>query len=463
MRATTLEAYRLFHEGILALSQVEHNGIRVDTNYVLQEMENITEQIKKLEDELRADPVYRLWRRRFGNRFKWTNSQLGVVVFDMMGYKRSIVSEDGNDEAAFEGVDLPFVKTYFRRAKLVHSRSILKGIYAETDEEGYAHCSYNLNIPVSYRGSCDNFNFQNLPVRNPEMSKLCRRAFLPSGEDYQIVETDFSGIEVRVAAAYNKDPVLIRYIKDPTTDMHRDMAMQIFILEQHQVGKKTTRDCSKNQFVFPQFYGSAYFNCARDIWNSIHNRQFKIEGTDKLISDHLREHGIKKLGACVPGEEPKKGTFEAHLRKVEQDFWGRRFKVYSQWKKRWYNNYLNTGRIQFYTGFVIEGIINRKQCINYPIQGSAFHCLLWSLTRLNERLRKYRMKSKIVGQIHDSIVGDVYKKELAAYTEMAHEIMTVELPRLWKWINVPLEVEAEAAPPGKSWYEKTQIAIGTTT
>ena len=69
-------------------------------------------------------------------------------------------------------------------------------------------------------------------------------------------------------------------------------------------------------------------------------------------------------------------------------------------------------------------------------------------------LRKYKMKTIIIGQIHDSIIADVYKGELKDYLHMSKKVMTEDIRKHWKWINVPLEIEAEVCDIDQSWNEK---------
>ena len=69
------------------------------------------------------------------------------------------------------------------------------------------------------------------------------------------------------------------------------------------------------------------------------------------------------------------------------------------------------------------------------------------------------MKSLIVGQIHDSIVGDVHRKERRNYLEICKQVMTIDVRKHWPWIIVPLSIEAEVAPVGGSWYEKKEVKI----
>lgn len=296
-------------------------------------------------------------------------------------------------------------------------------------------------------------NFQNLPVRNKEIGGYIRKCFIPR-KGRRIVEIDYSGIEVRIAAAYHHDPVMISYIKDKSKDMHRDMAAQCYILDPDEVSKES-RYCAKNQFVFPQFYGSYYQQCCVHLWESIERMDLKT-ASGESVKKHLKRKGIKELGACDPKQKPIKGTFEYHIQKVEEDFWGRRFSVYGQWKEDWYAKYRKEGGISMLTGFRIEGLFKKNEVLNYGIQGAAFHCLLSSLIKMQKYLNKNKMKSMIVGQIHDSMVGDVVEEELQDYLGKAHEIMTEQIPAQWSWINVPLEVEAEVTSIDGSWYEKAE-------
>jgi DNA polymerase I-like protein with 3'-5' exonuclease and polymerase domains len=64
------------------------------------------------------------------------------------------------------------------------------------------------------------------------------------------------------------------------------------------------------------------------------------------------------------------------------------------------------------------------------------------------------MKTIIIGQIHDSIIADVYKGELKDYLHMSKKVMTEDIRKHWKWINVPLEIEAEVCDIDQSWNEK---------
>lgn len=441
--------------GAVALAEVECNGIRIDEKYLHDAIRKTAAQIKQMESDLRENEVCKVWRKCYGRAMNMnSNAQLGRVLFDEMGFPVTDYTENGNyktDEGALRKIDHPFIDMYFECEKLKKAKSTyLEGLAREV-VNGFLHSFFNLHIARTFRSSSEAINFQNIPIRNKKMNELIRTAFIPR-KGRHLVEIDFSGIEVRIAACYHKDPMMLKYIKDPTKDMHRDMAMQCYKLPQEEV-TKDIRYCGKNMFVFPQFYGDYYIDCARSLWEAV--ARMNLQTTSEVdLYNHLRDCGITKLGDLDPDKRPKRGTFECHIKEVERSFWEDRFPVYNNWKRRWYKRYLQKGWFPTKTGFVCQGHMSRNDVINYPVQGSAFHCLLWSLIELVDELRKRRMKSLVVGQIHDSIVADVPDSELDKFIRLAYEIMTERLMDHWRWIIVPLEVEAEATDVNKPWATK---------
>lgn len=470
IRPNTPAAYQLFADATLALSRIEHEGIRVDRDYLERTIAHTEVKVAAAEDALKLDKVWTYhWCRRFGARANMeSETQLGEVLFEELklpgGFRTGKSGKWATDEHVLGRIDHPFVKNLLKLKKQRKSLgTYLRGILRETDENGFLHPSYNLTSgdddkgggAVSFRGSCSDPNFQNMPIRNPEMGKPIRKSFI-SREGHHLVEVDFSGVEVRVAATYTHDPVLMNYIKDKTTDMHRDMAMEAFLLRKDQISKKGTRDCSKNMFVFPQFYGSVYFQCAPAMWEAMLSREFRVEGTNRLVVDYLKSKGITELGDCTPegAKNPKKGTFVHHLKNVENDFWNKRFKVYTAWKKKWWQAYQKAGEFHFHTGFTCRGVYRRNAVLNYAIQGTAFHCLLWTVIEVQKELDRRGMRAIFVGQIHDSMLADVPEDELQLFLNIIHHVASKRLAKHWTWINVPMEVEVDVVPKGKSWYDK---------
>jgi DNA polymerase-1 len=472
IKATTADAYKLFHEGTQALSRVESNGICVDTDYLHKVIDETTQKIKQLTEDLKSSKIHKRWRKRFGRNMNLESAdQLGKILFEDFQYPCSARTKTGKpktDISALEQLNIPFVKKYLQIKKLQKARSTyLKGILSETTN-GFLHCFFDLHTVQTYRSSSSKVNWQNMPIRNKEMGKLIRQCFIPRTPDGQIVEVDYGGIEVHAASWYHKDPVMLDYIHDKTKDMHRDMAQQCYALPKSEMRAKDKADalrikdiryCGKNKFVFPEFYGDWYFSCAPSLWNSIDLMHLTTRD-GRSLKEHLKIKGIIQLGNTNNYKAPPShDSFVYHIKEVEYDFWNKRFKIYKKWKDDWYNAYRKTGQFTMLTGFTVSDIMKRNEVINYPVQGVAFHCLLWSLIRIQKLLKKYQMRSLIIGQIHDSIVADVIHKELKTYLELVNQVMTVDIKKHWKWIITPLEIEAEVAPVGKSWFEKAKYTL----
>jgi hypothetical protein len=262
------------------------------------------------------------------------------------------------------------------------------------------------------------------------------------------------GAGVVIKNCYHKDPVMLKYLNDPSSDMHSDMAQEIFILPRlNQSLKKldggdTLRQSAKNGFVFPQFYGDYFVACAFNIacsWcklpqSGVWEPDQGIVFNGKPIVQHLLEKDIDSLD-----------VFTSHMEKVEKNFWNRRFKVYNEWRKSWYGEYQKTGEFEMKTGFKVSGLLHKNQVINYPVQGSAFHCLLKSLIEMVSRMKGW--KSKVIGEIHDSMIIDAHPSEIDDICALAQKICTEELPADWPWIIVPMRVEIAASEIDGNWSE----------
>ena len=78
-----------------------------------------------------------------------------------------------------------------------------------------------------------------------------------------------------------------------------------------------------------------------------------------------------------------------------------------------------------------------------------------------KQIKKYNMKTLVVGQIHDSIVADVPDKEFMNYCEIVNDIVVNDLKNKWDSICVPLSAEIEATPVNGAWYEKQDYTLGS--
>lgn len=466
LNPNTLDAMRLFHAGAEALAEMEHAGIRVDLGYLTRKDAELEGRIKEAEAAIKDSEVWEKWKRRYGtNSNLHSRAQLAEVLFNVLGFDRPQVDKtaggkDKTDEEVLLKLDDEWCREYLRLQKLKKaSGTYLRGIRAEV-VDGFLRPVFDLHLTVTYRSSSSMPNFQNIPIRNHDVMQMIRGAFVPR-PGRRLVEVDFSGIEVRIAACYNKDPVLIKYIEDPSTDMHRDTAADLFLFDKEFLAgegkdwaKATVRDFAKNRFVFPQFYGSVWSQCAPHLWEGVQESTRKVPGTDKTLAQVLAKKGIRKLGKCEPRQDPQPGTFGALVQEAERAMWKDRFKVYAEWKYQWWDEYQRRGYFHTYTGFTVASPLKRNEAINNPIQGSAFHCLLWCIVEISKILRKRKMKSVLVGQIHDSLIGDVMDGELDEFLAICKKVMTVLLPKAFSWICVPIAIEADVTPVDAPWSAK---------
>jgi DNA polymerase-1 len=444
-----LDAYNLFHQGIIAFAKAEANGMRIDVSYCKLKKKELTEKINLLEKQFNETKLARKWRHKNGVKTNFnSNHQLSNLLFKYMRVEPVGYTVSGNPSTDNEslsqlnvlGLDLILE---LRRLKKIRD-TYLEGILRE-QVDGWLHPFFNLHLARTFRSSSDHINFQNLPKRDKEAMDIVRRAIIPR-KGHQLLESDYSGIEVRVSACYHQDPVMIKYIEDDTTDMHRDICKQIYILDNDQWTKEA-RFYAKNGFVFPEFYGDYYVNCAKEMWKAISQAGLKTKKGIPL-KKHLRKHNIKGYK-----------DFENHVKSVEDHFWNERFKVYRDWKEEQWERYLKSGYIDMFTGFRCSGVMGINEVTNYPIQGSAFHCLLWSFIQINKYLEDYKWNTKLIGQIHDSMVFDVDPNEIDDLLPLIRRITCIDLPKKWQWIIVPLEIDADLSPIDAPWSEREEIKI----
>jgi len=458
MRPTTIDAYNLMHEGLLTLAEVEAVGMRVDVQRLDDTIEDVGNQISDLEDKLHSDNIWKKWKRRFPKPSLDSRHQLGTVLIDELDYKPTQYTSGGKtgkrrakmDEEELNKVNLPFVVDYLNLQKLKKLKgTYLLGVRREVVGDR-VRPMFNLHLARTFRSSSDKFNAQNIPIRDPVIGALIRKCFIPS-DGHVLVETDYSGHEFKIAACFWKDPTMMAYASDARFDIHRDMASKCYLLDEVP---KTSRFFAKNQFVFPTLYGSYFKNTAPNLWNAIDEGHLKTSD-DQPLKQHLRDKGIQKLGECDPSERAKRGTFEYHIKEVEQEFFDT-FATLKDRQDKWWKKYLEVGSFRLMTGFVCPGVYKKNNLFNTPVQGPAFHLLLWDLIQLVKWSKKSGRRSRIIGQIHDSIIADVHKDELSEYLDVTRRVMTKDVREHWDWVVVPLEVEAEVSET--NWFEKKKVA-----
>lgn len=467
IKADTKDAQILMLEGIQALSRASIQGMRVDVKYCKKQKIYLTKKIDSLKKKFAYTETGELWKKYYRIPNFNSDDQLRNILFNKKGIKSvkktkaSKTYPNGNDSVDKEALaiiakvepDIEILSEINKLNPLLNT--FIKGILKE-QVNGILHSTASLHTTRSFRSSMQNVNLQNQPNRDPLQKKIVRSAFLPSPGN-QLVAADFGGIEVGTSSCVHKDPKMLDYVRHPEkNNMHTDMAVQLFQLDQFakKDAEKTLRKGAKNGFVFPQFYGDFYGNNALSLcdWSSLPTKgKFKNKDGLKLMTglylgDHLKRKGISNFN-----------DFKDHVKDVENDFWNNRFKVYKQWKENNVKEYYKKGYLKTLTGFTCSGMMSKNGINNYPIQGPAFHCLLKTFIETDKRMMKYKMKSKLIGQIHDELVFDVYPPEREYLLNMVRRVACIWLKKQWLWIIIPFELEANVFDVGANWAQDSKM------
>ncbi|MFP4048209.1 MAG: DNA polymerase, partial [Bacteroidales bacterium] len=409
--------------------------------------------------ELLKDPIV---SKKLKKYYKTINlespDQISTLLFDILGIKSKKLTAGGKqstDAEVLSEIDHPWVQKYSKYKKLIKVKdTFLKGIRTEITDENILHTFYHLHTTRTGRSSSQSPNWQNIPKRDEEAKKITRSG-IKVRKNEKIGEADYGALEVNIIACTSKEPTLIDYCSDANADPHRDTAADLFLIPSDQVPKKV-RFITKNGYVFPEFYGSYYANCAENLW---YNSADLTMNDGMPVHDYLREKGIKCLRKPSDKKgQASKGTFEYHVKECEEVFW-ERFPIVKEWQQDTIDFYYKYGYVENMFGFRRRGYISRNQIVNTPIQGSAFHLLLWSFIQAKKLEKKEKWESKIRGQIHDSILFTATQNEEQHVLNSLKYIMIEKATKTFDWIVVPLTVEIELSKFGGNWANLEKIEI----
>lgn len=469
IKPTTRDAYKLFHEGSLALAEAERNGILCDREYCKMMSANLARQIKHLSGRISNTELGKLWCKRYGMKVNYdSDPQLRKILFDDLSIEATkftnhkTPSVDAEFLSSLDREDASLLIKYRQSCKL--KSTYIDNYLLESEADGYIHPFFHLferddnsgsGGARSFRGSSSDPNFQNNPNRKELERRITRRAFL-ARPGFRIFGRDYGSMEFRISACLHHDPNMIRYIEHGD-DPHRDTSAKAFLLDPELCTKKygdlgkDIRFVGKNSFTFAQMFFQEPENTARGLWKSIFDMNLRVPNDpDKTLISHLKDKKIRNYEA-----------FQDHIvKRAVPWFWKEMFPVYGKWREKWLSDYNKNGYFDMMTGFRVEGVLSKYQLGNYPIQGPAFHCLLWSLTRVNDLWsgrRSQGCRSLIIGQIHDELTTDEPDDEWQKNQKEVPRIMAEDIREEWKWLIIPLEVETEATPVGGNWFEKGPI------
>jgi DNA polymerase I-like protein with 3'-5' exonuclease and polymerase domains/uracil-DNA glycosylase len=456
LEPSQMKGFNLFLAGVMTLSKIHENGIPFSMEAAKKAKAELTTRIDEAVRKIMSSPEVKRWTK--GAFSPSSNPQLQELLYDILkidppGGARNV------QEATLSKIGTPFTDAILEQRRLTKLRdTFLAGFIREAVWDTERNCFlvrpfFNLSSgaddgtggPKTFRSSSDSPNFQNIPKRDKEALKLVRNLFqAPPG--WKFKEYDYKGVEVSGSACHHRDPNMIKYLTDPTTDMHRDTAMDMFF-RTLKTFTKAERQGAKNGYVFPTFYGATPASMAPHMWEDMapETRQHlaevgEVTYWDKETKKEVKVKGIKTLA-----------QFSEHVKNVDRKFWGVRFKVYGKWRDEEWARYQKDGYLEYLTGFRCYGPMEFTEATNRRIQGSSFHILLQSLIWEVADIEASGIQAMIMGQIHDAKICLVHEDAEKALDSIIYRNGCERIRKEWSWIIVPLTIEHEASAPGDTW------------
>ena len=388
------------------LAKMEIEGIRVDKN-ILKEM---GEEIK-IKLELITKDIYNYAGYEFNIN---SPKQLGEILFEKLNLPYGKKNKSGgyttDADVLKKLVDYPIVNCILEYRALTKLYSTyIDGMINCIREDGKIHTIYTQTLTRTGRLSSIEPNLQNIPMRS-EYGRLIRKAFIPESNSV-ILSSDYSQIELRVFAHLSGVNDLINAFNEGI-DIHTKTAMDIFKVPQEGVTKNMRRQAKAVNFGI--LYGISSYGLAEDLGIPVKEAK---EFINKYFDTYpgVRDYMDKEI------ETAKKNGYVKTIMN--------RKRVINELKS---------------TNYMIRNM-GERMALNTPVQGSASDILKKAMIEIDEIFEKENIKSKMLLQVHDELIFNVYDDEIDKVKEIVYNTMTNVFD-----LKVPLDVDIEL---GNNWYE----------
>ena len=390
---------------IKVLADMEWEGVKLDTNVLQQISDEITQDIQQLEKD-----IYAL----AGTTFNLDSpKQLGDVLFNKMKIvenpKKTKTGQYSTNEEVLNSLKdkheiIPKILEYrtLKKLKTTYVDALPKLINPKT---GRIHTTYMQTVAATGRLSSTNPNLQNIPIRNPRGQEV-RKAFVARNEDYLILSSDYSQIELRIIAALSEDENMIADFL-AGKDIHAATAARVFEVPLDKVDREMRRKAKTVNFGI--IYGVSAFGLSQNL--DISRKEAK-----EIIENYFTKYPkIKEyINKCIAFAR-EHGYVETimHRRRYLPDINSR--------------------------NAVVRGHAERN-AVNSPIQGSAADIIKIAMINIHRELENKNRQTKLILQVHDELILDVYKPELEEIKQLVKDKMENAVS-----LKVPLVTDMNAA------------------
>ncbi len=392
------------------LAEMELEGIRLDPNVLLQLSAELSQEIELLEGE-----IYKAAGEEFNIG---SPKQLGVILFEKLKLVDKPKKTKTGQYSTSEDILSTLAPEHEIVRKVLDYRGLvkLKNTYVDVlplqiyDSTGRIHTDYVQTTAATGRLSSNNPNLQNIPIRT-ERGQLIRKAFIPRDEDHLLLAADYSQIELRIIAALSQEENMIEAFRQGQ-DIHRSTASRVFKAPMEEVTRQQRSNAKTVNFGI--IYGVSAFGLSNQ--TELSRREAK-----ELIDTYYETY-------------PKLRDYISHqINRAREDGF-----VQTVLGRRRYLKDINSRNA------VVRSAAERN-AVNAPIQGSAADIIKVAMIRIHQKMQERGYRSKMLLQVHDELVFDVYKPEL----EELQVLVKNEMEQAYK-LEVPLEVDLGV---GKNWLE----------
>lgn len=392
---------------VSVLADMEYEGFNVDKEM----LEVLSADFAKQIEALTAD-IY----KQAGEEFNINSTkQLGVILFDKLGLQAVKKTKTGysTDVEVLEKLSdkHPIIEKLLEYRQLVKLKSTyvdgLIGII--NPDTGKIHTKLNQTVTATGRLSSTEPNLQNIPIKT-ENGRLIRKVFVPKSEEYVLVDADYSQIELRVLAHISGDQGLIdTFVRKE--DIHTRTASEVFGVELERV-TPIMRGRAK-AVNFGIVYGISDYGLSQDL--KISRKEAK-----EYIDNYFARYPMVKQYMIDIVEGAKASGYVKTL----------------------------MNRRRYIPEIASRNAINRnfgeRIAMNTPIQGSAADLIKMAMVKVYEELKKRKLKSRLILQVHDELIVETYKSELTEVKQLVKECMENAIE-----LRVPVIAEISS---GDNWY-----------
>jgi DNA polymerase-1 len=389
-----------------SLALMESIGISIDTKLLQGLFDTLSKEVSQI-----ADEAFKI----IGKEINLASpKQLQVVLFEDLGMKgtKSLKTGFSTNAAAltelYDQTGHPFLEKLLAHRDSTKLKQMVETLLKAVEQDSKIHTTYVQTGTSTGRLSSENPNLQNIPIRNPRGAQI-RDAFIASKDFESIMTADYSQIEMRIMAHLSEDPGLIEAF-NAGEDLHRFVGSRIFGVKPSDVTSEMRAQVKAMSYGL--VYGLSEYGLAKQL--GLSNADAK-----QLMKDYFeRFGGVRK-----------------YLAKVVEDAKAVGYTTTYHGRRRPFDD-LNSSIFQ-----VRENA--RRAALNAPIQGTAADIMKLAMNQIQEALEAKSMRSRMLLQVHDELVFEVFQGESKALEELVLDKMS-NVVRL----SVPLDVQIGT---GRSW------------